>query len=195
MNSEVRITNNIELPLIEGEFSMIPFYLDVPEMLYEFQNLAKTMLKGIKAEGVGYFTIHGKKLLKADTLRRGGPHTDGSYELATNYSGGSGGGNGWKIGENGPATTSEAHRRLYNATTGGIVIASNFESCLGWTGEFEGHPGVGGDCSHITLNEPFTLDANRVYYGNNHFIHESLPVNKDVHRVFARITLPQTHKY
>jgi hypothetical protein len=54
---------------------------------------------------------------------------------------------------------------------------------------------VGGDCRHIALDAPFTLTENTVYYGNNHFIHESLPIAIDAHRVFARITLPENHQY
>ena len=52
-----------------------------------------------------------------------------------------------------------------------------------------------GDCSHIQLDEPFQLERNKVYYGNNHFIHESLEVKDDVHRVFVRITMPEDHEF
>lgn len=191
MKSIVTITNTIELPLIEGEYQMIPFDLLTLEGLNDlFKGVAKQLLVGINASGVGFLTIHGKKLHKGETLRRGGPHTDGNYDADTLDWG-----NGWKVGENGPAITSQFHQRSYNAETGGIILASNYESCLGWQGEFDGLPDVGGDCSKIKLNSPFILKRNTVYYGNNHFIHESLPVNDDVHRVFARITLPEMHRY
>jgi hypothetical protein len=191
MKSIVTMTNTIELPLIEGEYQMIPFDLLTLEGLNDlFKGVAKHLLVGINASGVGFLTIHGKKLHKGETLRRGGPHTDGNYDADTLDWG-----NGWKVGENGPAITSQFHQRSYNAETGGIILASNYESCLGWQGEFDGLPDVGGDCSKIKLNSPFILKRNTVYYGNNHFIHESLPVNDDVHRVFARITLPEMHRY
>lgn len=184
----------INLPLIEGEFSMIPFDLNkISELPAMFQSIARQMLKGINhSGGTAFFTLHGKKLNPKETLRRGAPHTDGSYDLAMK-SWGNGG--GWKIGENGPSRSSKLHDRLYNSEKGGIILASNHSSCLGWTGEFDGMPGVGGDCSKIKLNEPFILRSNTIYYGNNHFIHESIPVEINVHRVFARITMPENHSF
>lgn len=194
MKSTSTIVNTINLPLIDGEFSMISFDLQSLEGLpTEFKEIVQNMVKGVKGlVGEAYFTIHGKLLSKNDTLRRGGPHTDGSYDKQT-YSWG--GGSGWKVGENGPPVGSEPHTKLYAAETGGLILTSNFESCLGWEGEYEGAPAIGGDCKDIELDEPFMLEANKVYYGNNHFIHESLPVSEDVHRVFARITLPEDHVY
>lgn len=183
----------ITLPLLEGEFPMIPFdVLTLEGLCDEFKIIAKQMLSGIKlVSGTAFFTIHGKKLEKGKTLRRGGAHTDGNYEphLMTF------GGGGWKVGQDGAGINTELHARQYNSENGGIVIASNYEACLGWIGEYEGLPNTGGDCTHIPLDEPFMLKRDVVYYGNNHFIHESLPVADNVHRVMARITLPENHKY
>jgi len=189
-------TNSIDLPMITGEFSMLPFNLNTFNGLAdEFKSIAMKMLDGVKHNGgIAYFTLHGKKLKKGETLRRGGPHIDGNYE-PHHMSFGSGGGNGWKVGESGPEINTGLHARQYNKPTGGIIMASNYESCLGWLGDYEGHPNKGGDCSHINLDEPFTLDRNKVYYGNNHFIHESLAVKDDVHRVLVRITMPEDHVY
>ncbi len=196
MKSHVTPVNTIELPLIEGEFSLIPFDLQTLEGLTEeFKAVVRQMLKGIQnLAGTAFFTIHGKRLHKGQTLRRGGPHTDGNFipEIG-GWTGG--GGNGWKVGENGPSVGSERHERSYVEVNGGIILCSNFEACLGWVGEYEGFPAVGGDCSHLKLDTPFTLQRNTVYYGNNHFVHESLPMTEDVHRVFARVTLPENHKY
>jgi hypothetical protein len=185
---------SINLPIIDGEFSMIPFNMSTLEGLpNEFKLVAKQMMSSIKTSSViAYFTIHGKKLKKSQTLRRGAPHTDGNYE-PINMS--FGGGGGFKVGENGPRLGSDIHNRQYLSDLGGIILASNFSSCLGWVGEFEGLPKRGGDCRHIELGKPFMLEANKIYYGNNHFIHESLPMSEDVHRVFARITLPESHAY
>lgn len=194
MLSIATVTNGIELPLIEGEFSMLPFDLDTRIGLTgEFISIAEKLLTNIKhCGGIAFLTVHGKPLKKNETLRRGGAHTDGSYDRKVFAWGGGG---GWKVGENGPAVTSHDHKRLYNSETGGIILASNFESCLGWIGDFEGLPGIGGDCSAINLDKPFLLKRNTVYYGNNHFIHESIPVSGDVHRVFVRITMPEDHRY
>ena len=168
MKSIAIATNKIELPMVDGEFSMVPFNLITLDGLQDdFKAVAKQLLANIKhVGGIAFLTVHGKTLKKNETLRRGGAHTGGSYDPKILRWGGGG---GWKIGKNGPPITSADHKRLYNSETGGIILASNFESCLGWIGEFEGLPGVGGDCSAIQLNEPFMLKRNIVYYGNNHF--------------------------
>lgn len=191
MKSIFRETNAIELPFINEEISMIPFDLEslkgVPS---EFIATVKTMLKGINTTGTAFFTIHGKTLKSGKTLRRPAPHTDGNYDPVSMSFGG-----GWKVGENGAAINTDEHNRQYASDKGGIILATNYASCLGWLGEYDGLPSVGGDCRHIKLDEPYLLKANTVYYGNNHFIHESLPVGRDVHRVFARITLPEYHTF
>ena len=196
MRSMVRVQGVVKLPLIEGKHSMIPFNVltleGIPE---EFRGVADSMLKGVKREaGTAFFTIHGRKLTAGGTLRRGGPHTDGNYEPHLMSFGG-GGGNGWKVGQDGPAINTALHGRQYNNERGGIIMASNYEACLGWVGVYDGLPNAGGDCSHLDLGRPFVLSRNVVYYGNNHFIHESLPVAHDVHRVLARITMPEDHSY
>lgn len=194
MISTFKETNEITLPFTNQEISMIPFDLEsLTGLPIEFKGVVTVMLKGIKAKGTAFFTIHGKSLKAGRTLRRPAPHTDGNYE-PLNMSFGGGGG-GWKIGENGPSINTDEHNRQYISKTGGIILATNYASCLGWNGEYSGFPSVGGDCRHVSLDDPQLLKANTVYYGNNHFIHESLPVGRDVHRVFARITLPEDHYY
>ena len=174
---------------------MLPFDVKTLEGLpKEFKTLALNMLKGIKnLRGTAFFTIHGKTLKPRETLRRPAPHTDGNYEPHLMTFGGCGG--GWKVGENGPAINTDLHARQYNSEKGGIVMATNYPSCLGWVGEYDGLPNVGGDCRHIDLDTPVLLREDTVFYGNNHFIHESIPVTRKVHRVFARITLPEDHIY
>lgn len=193
MRSFARITSSINLPLVEGEFPMIPFHpVTLAGLRDDFKEIAAQMLVGLSDVGeVAYFTLHGRKLRKGDTLRRGGPHTDGNYEPINMTFGGG----GWKVGQNGPPVGSDLHRRQYITPKGGILLASNFPACHGWLGEYDGLPSVGGDCRAIKLDTPFVLEPGKVYYGNNHFIHESLPMSEDRHRVLARITLPETHCY
>lgn len=190
INSKAIKMGNIELPNFDGELAMIPFDLKTLSGLpLEFVGTVKSMLKGIKSDGVAYFTIHGKTLKKGETLRRGGAHTDGNYEPHQMCFGGG----GWKVGQEGRDTSHPTHIRQFNKETGGIILASNFHACNGWVGNFEGKQEKGGDCTHIDLGDPFELEANAVYYGNNNFIHESLPMSSDIHRVFARITMPENH--
>ena len=196
IQSKAVVCGHITLPQFTGHQSMIPFDLETLAGLpQEFVKITADLTAHLKTKvGTAFFTIHGKTLKAGQTLRRPGPHTDGSYDKTVlDWNGGGGG--GWKIGENGPSMTSAEHARLYLNTHGGIILASNYAACKGFVGEFKGIPGVGGDCSKLTLNEPFMLEANKIYYGNNHFVHESLPMQDDVHRVFVRITLPETHAY
>ena len=188
-------TGTVSLPSYTGHVSMLPFDLQTLAGLpAEFTQLVTSMLYGIKAVGTAYFTLHGRFLSANDTLRRPGAHTDGNYEPC-GWS--NGGGNGWKIGENGPAIDTQFHHDSYLVPTGGIILASSYPSCIGYIGDYSGTIGVGGDCRDVDLStgQSFMLDADTIYYGNNHFIHESLPVATDTHRVLARITLPQDHTY
>lgn len=193
MISKFENIGTIDLPYVNGEYQMIPFDMATLDGLSgEFRVIAKKMIAPIKNKvGTAYLTVHGRFLRQGKTLRRPAPHTDGNYEphLMTF------GGGGWKVGENGPAINTELHDRQYNSENGGIILATNYASCLGWRGDFDGLPSVGGDCRHIKLDDPELLSSGQIYYGNNHFIHESIPVGKDVHRVFARVTLPESHKY
>lgn len=193
MKSLVIEKSSIVLPLIIGENAMIPFDISTLAGLPEkFKVIVSKMIDGIKHEGgTAFFTLHGWKLKKGDTLRRGGAHIDGNYEPHLMCFGGG----GWKVGQDGPGVNTEMHDRQYLNECGGIIMASNFEACNGWIGEYDDTPNTGGDCSHITLDTPFMLERNKVYYGNNHFIHESLPMTTDVHRVMARITMPETHVF
>ena len=194
MKSQYRELCDIDLPFVSGEHKMIPFDMATLKGLpSEFVGVASQMLSGIKNRvGTAFFTAHGKTLKTGSTLRRPAPHVDGNYEPHLMSFGG---GNGWKVGENGPAINTSLHDRQYNNEKGGIILATNYASCLGWKGNYDGLPNVGGDCRHIKLDQPELLQAGKVYYGNNHFIHESIPVGRNVHRVFARITLPENHKY
>ena len=192
MISLCREVGDIDVPLFTGELKMIPFNLKTLEGVPDkFKELVKNITSHLNNKnGQAFLTIHGKQLNKNQTLRRPGPHTDGNYEPYKMTFG-----NGWKVGENGPPVGSELHKRQYTADKGGIILCTNYSSSLGYQGEFSDMPSVGGDCSHIKLTKPFKLLAGKIYYGNNHFIHESLPVDKDIHRVMVRITLPEQHTY
>lgn len=191
LNSYSKELNPIAIPYYNGEVSMIPFDLsNLLTLPQEFISVAEQMIKNLPIKkGIAFLTVHGKFVKKAKTLRRGAPHIDGNF-LPSVSSWGNGGGNGWKVGENGVKLNSTDHKLSYDNPNGGMLIASNYSACKGWNGKFEGKAKEGGDCSHIKLNEGFMLDADKVYYGNSQFIHESLPLDKDVFRVMYRITLP-----
>ena len=183
----------IEVPFFDGKISMLPFdlssFFGVPK---EFVATVRKMTSSLnKKTGTAFLTVHGAFVEKDKTLRRGAPLIDGNY-LKSHKWGSTG---GWKIGENGAKLNTKNHALSYKNNNGGMIIASNYSSSVGWNGIFKGEAGIGGDCRHIELRHPFKLEADKIYYGNSQFIHESLPVDKDVHRVMIRITLPIDHKY
>jgi len=199
IHSQARETGAIQLPHIEGEYSMLPFNLKtLVGLTGSFRDVVSKMIQHLSVrEGTAFLTVHGKQLAPNQTLRRGGAHTDGNY---MNYVPGEdflsfGGGGGWKLGQKGPYITTQEHKLSYDNKKGGIILASNYTSCLGYTGRFKGRPTRGGDCTHMELSKPFNLEAGKVYYGNNHFVHESVPVREKTHRVLFRVTLPITHEY
>ena len=181
---------HVEIPSYEGELKMIPFSLaTLSEIPQRFKNVVSSMIKDLPVKkGIAYLTVDGRVVKKGETHRRGGPHIDGNYypEFSTCGSGG----NGWKVGEGGNTLNSDQHKQSYCVHTGGMIIASTIKGCKGWDGFFDGEPGVGGDCSHIELNEGFWLEPNMAYYGSSQFIHESMPIQEDHHRTLIRITLP-----
>lgn len=185
----------IEIPSEEGigELKMVPFDLATLQGVPgKYTKLVLAMVEHLpKREGIGYLTLDGRTVQEGTTQRRGGAHIDGNY-IPEDRSGGwsSAGQGGWKVGEGGRELSSENHKLSYESKTGGMLIASTYPACKGWNGEFDGNPGIGGDCTHIELNEGFMLKPNHLYYGNSQFVHESLPLDKTVHRTIVRITLP-----
>ncbi len=171
----------VNIPVYFGEIKMLPFDLhNLNGAPIELKSLLKEMLSKLPIrKGIAFLTVDGKVVKRGETHRRGGAHIDGNYlhEFLS-----WGGGNGWKVGEGGRALTSEHHRRSYQSITGGMLIASNYQSCIGWNGTYDGEVGVGGDCTHLNLGEGFLLHPNTLYYGNSKFIHESAPINKTVQR-------------
>jgi len=198
INSKMRDMGYIELPNMTIKEPMIPFDLKTLDGLCgSLKSIAGNMVKHLKVrEGMAFFTVHGRYIEKGATLRRGGAHTDGNY---MNYIKGvpfaSFGGNGFKLGENGPLLTDQRHIDSYENEKGGIILASTYSSSKGYIGQFSGSPNRGGDCTHIELNEGINLEPNKIYYGNNRFIHESLPMNESSHRTMFRVTLPITHEF
>lgn len=80
----------------------------------------------------------------------------------------------------------------YLMSVEGLILASNVCASRGFTGEFEGIIGDGGDCSHIDLSGliEFKLNAGQVYAGNVTALHESIPVEADAYRQLVRLNVP-----
>ncbi len=186
----------VKIPNYKGEIKMLPFNLEnLSTVPTKFKKLVTEMIKTLPIkQGIAYLTIDGKTIEKNKTHRRGGVHIDGNFIKNINEWGSSGGGNGWKVGEGGRILSSEHHKLSYQSKTGGMLIVSTSPGCKGWNGKFKGNPYVGGDCTKIKgLGKGFILKPNTIYYGNSQFLHESLPIEKPIHRVLVRITLPMDY--
>lgn len=185
----------VQIPDFTGQVKMLPFNLEnLAEIPKQFKETVSKMIEVLPIKkGTAYLTVDGKLVEKGKTQRRGGVHIDGNYLPSLNW-GGSGGGNGWKVGEGGKVLSSKEHKLSYETETGGMLIASTYPACKGWNGTFKGKPYVGGDCTRIkNLNDGFILKPNTVYYGNSQWLHESLPIDKTTHRVVVRVTLPMDY--
>lgn len=209
INSLCIPTVDIELPLVDDpkdynlhlqKFNTINLTIgtidDLNYIKLPFSSIVRQMLTGIDLLGnTAYLTVHGKHLKKGELLRRGGKHIDGNFDPDIfNWTCHGVDFDKW-LRKEAPPIGSKYHEILYNSNRGGVLLLSNYASCLGWNGEFEGNVGLAGDCSYIKTNEPFVLQSNKVYYGNSTFIHESIPVREDVYRILFRITLPRNHIY
>jgi len=182
----------VDVPKFIGEIQTLEFDLNtlkgVPK---KFKNVVRQMIKILPIKtGNAFLTVDGKLVKKGVSHRRGGAHIDGNFiPNVTTW----GGGGGWKVGGDGRTLTPEVHKLSYESKTRGMLIVSDYPACKGWNGKFDGKPNIGGDCSHIELNDGFLLKPNKVYYGNSQWIHESMPLDVDVHRTLVRINLPMDY--
>lgn len=178
----------INIPFYDGSIKMLSFYLeDLSRIPAQFKGLVEEMISGLPIKkGLAYFTVDGKLIKKGESHRRPGVHIDGNFLPSQGWDSG-----GWKIGGGGKVLSESDHLIAYESNTGGLLIASTHPACKGWNGLFEGRPSTGGDCAHINITgNGFIMNPNVIYYGNSQFLHESVPVDKDVHRTLVRITLP-----
>lgn len=186
----------VQIPHHDGEMKMLPFNLsNLEEIPEKFKELVKKMIEVLPIKnGIAYLTVDGKVVSENSTHRRGGVHIDGNYLQEGDWGNSGGGNGGWKVGEGGRKLNSEEHALSYLSENGGMLITSNYPACKGFNGVFEGFPNEGGDCTHIqNLGDGFMLKPNTVYYGNSQWLHESLKINKTVHRTIVRITLPTNY--
>jgi len=187
MKSNSKIIGKVKVPSYKGLIYMEKFNLrtldGVPEMFKE----AVSDMTYFLENGEAFLTVDGKLIEKGDKHRRGDPHMDGIWMES-----------GWDV----PSrwnmmhgTPDPSHIIDPFEVNGGIILASDYTACKGWNGEYNDLPGDGGDCSHFNLKEGFLLEKDTVYYANSTFIHESLPVENDVHRTLLRVSLPESFKY
>lgn len=166
----------------------------LPKKLKHYQTTVDQMLDGIDTDDDIYLMVD-SSIVQANTLhRRGGKHIDGYWCDSDGHRG-----TGHRsISCHSPFPPTHKPSLFYddwsNATLDhpeSLLLASNYEACKGWVGNYSGIILDGGDCSNINTDamEEIYLQANTVYKANVGFIHESIPVNKTVKRTLIRLNL------
>lgn len=193
MLSQVREIGPVDFPAFTGErVYMQEFTRDdwLPESLSRWSKTVEQMMSGIKDWTVAYLMIDQGAVRVGNTHRRGGAHIDGNWIPAMNQHGG--------IGGHGPRPSHKARNssdglwRSENFSDEALVLASDVSACVAYVGSVNGHPKVGGDCSHLDLSrmEKVRLSAGKAYSGNVTMVHESLPIDFDCNRTLVRINVP-----
>jgi hypothetical protein len=205
-SSLIKTMGKIDLPKYEGDniIYMQPIDFENPDMENDKWNgTVKDLVErtGIK-KGIGYVTVDQKTIKGGDAQRRGGRHIDGNYGPTMGW-------NTWNTSTikpmgwatpsrwGNPDTETPKPRWVkptWNTNTldnGGILLVSDVVGCRAWEGVLDGEYGEGGSCEHIDVSQmnTFKMKENVVYLGN-HFIHESIPVEKTTNRTLVRLTLP-----
>lgn len=75
-----------------------------------------------------------------------------------------------------------------------MVLWSTVRGCSAWLGDFDGYPGLDGDCEHlrgelVTKREEPMMGC-KVYVCGPLTVHESVPMRVDTLRTFARLSMP-----
>lgn len=204
MKSNIRELGTVEFPEHTGErVYMVKFTKKdgLPKELSRWSKTVDTMMAHIKDWDHAFLMIDQGEVKAGTTHRRGGAHIDGNW-VEANASHGGGGGHMGGGERDGPSHRQGGHRSRNSAdglwhseafTPEALVLASNVEACVGYVGEIDGHPKVGGDCSHLDLSKTskVVLRKNTAYSGNVTMVHESIPVEKDCKRTLVRINVPQ----
>lgn len=161
----------------------------LPSYLKRWQKTVDAMLNLVETDNPIFIMIDQGVVKPQQSHRRPGVHIDGYWceELHSHHGTGGHimstkagwqGGSGWVT--SGELTAPEA-----------IILASDYSSAIGYTGEWDGTIGEGGDLSHLDLSQMnrIRLQANKVYIGNVGFVHESVPVTEEVNRTLVRLNV------
>lgn len=175
MKSEIRGLGPIEIPRNTAHrIMMMPFRLDdvaatVPGAWREC--IADLVRRGPCAEGVGYLTVDDATVRAGETHRRPGLHVDGgSHDAPWAPSPGAWGG------------------------VEGMIVAATILGSRAWCQDFDGTPGVDGDCEHLRdqcrADTRWPLHGGEAYWLGATCVHESIRMPINVRRTFVRVSMP-----
>jgi hypothetical protein len=152
----------------------------IPRGLERFSSTIGKMFEASPCkDGVGYLTIDERFVKAGETHRRPGLHVDGMGSW------GSGGGWGKQ----------------------GMLMTSNFSSCVAWQQEFYGEPIKGtdsgdpneGDCEHLREQCEYGykvfLKSFSLYWCGPMCVHEVIPCEQDYFRTFVRLSMPSDSEW
>lgn len=172
----------------------------VPAGMEVWQHTVDQMLDGIPAP-LAYLMIDQKVLQPGETHRRPGLHMDGYWDAGCRghdsrppeHRGISAHGGTAPAGpQHRPSPRHTGWETCDFSTPEATLLASSYGASRALTGEWEGKPGQGGDCSHIDTDGMghWYLKPGACWAGNVAMLHASLPVSQSVARTLVRITVP-----
>lgn len=166
----------------------------LPSYLSKWQSTIDSMLDGVESNGPIYIMIDCAKVPKKKPHRRPGVHIDGYWIPSSGHLGNThlpsrGGHGGGHRGSHMSGVNDWANATFEEPEA--LILASSVSAAMGYTGEFEGPIGDGGNCSHVDLSKlnSFRMNANKVYLGNVSCLHESIPVEEDCYRSLVRLNV------
>ena len=209
MISTLQAGGPVSFPAFTGErIYMVPFFKEdgLPAHLRRWQRTVDDMLEGVETEFEIYLMVDQKMVEAEQTHRRPGLHIDGYWcsgiqaHGVGGHSVGGGEGPGHNTGRHRledlppvPTKRKPKPRPKKNASAAeAILLASDLSACEGFEGEFDYDVPHGGNCENVNTFrlQRTTMRAGRVYAGNAHMLHQSLPVHSRTTRTVVRLNVP-----
>ncbi len=177
VHSKVTELNDVVFPEFDGNKAyMVPFLKKdgLPNNLTKWQGIVDSMLAKVDTTSPVYFMLDQKEVKAGTIQRRPGVHIDGFWDASAK-------GHGHSI------------RYVNEKDQEAVILATNEAGVMGYEGEWDFSPALGGDCSHISLKNMASrfLEAGKAYLGDTmYFLHESLPILRDCFRIVVRLNVP-----
>jgi hypothetical protein len=203
--SQIQESKSVAFPAFTGErVHMQKFTKNagLPSYLERWQSTVDAMLNGVEANGNIFIMIHQGQIIKNTHHRRGGIHIDGNWIEGLSAHDGEPTHSG--LSAHGNPTPTPGHRMGLSSGWGPpdrwkevssnpqtLILASDVQACIAFTGEYESAEFNGGDCSYVnprSLNS-FGLKKNVVYVGDTLTLHESLPLEYSCQRTVVRLNV------